>query len=143
MPKVFRLSTEPISLDDFVKVYRFENAIGEGPYIGSPVTSLSYHTLTTGHPPPSYERLRNENEKTIETDSFNLQNAFETKFGVQSFLCAFKSMEQLHNWFSFGEIYLMEDLGYNLTAYLIPKTHIMYGGKQVLIHKEYKIKCAL
>lgn len=145
---MFHLSLEQQSPDGFVKVYRFENAIGEGPYIGYPVEALIYHNSVTGHPPLIQEKEEDEHGNPVLDTEFNmfsenLLTAWETKFNVGTFVCAFRSMDQLNAWFVKDEIEAMANHGYHLTSYLIPKEYIMYGGKQVLIHKEYKIKCEL
>ena len=103
-----------------MKVYRWENAKGYGPYIDNNIslgdTLRRRHHDTKYHPGPCQDG--------------GLEHIYPTE------VCGFRSLRQMHKWFSPDDIKLMMRYRYKLVVYDIDEEDIRFGRKQVVFKKK-------
>lgn len=93
-------------------VYRVQLESGEGPYAsGIAWDLLQPHQRCENHPAPYHD---------------NIGEGFS---GTHRF--GFKSLEQLHAWFSSYECDCLRAMGFILATYAVAECHVRFGGKQI------------
>lgn len=95
-------------------VYRVQTESGEGPYIsGKAIDLLQPHQRCDDHPAPRNDGVG---------DYYDFHGTH--KFG-------FKSLEQLHAWFSSYECDVLRSMGFVMATYEVAEMRVRFGGKQI------------
>lgn len=102
-----------------MKVYRWENENGRGPYIGGNLRLGNIlrrrHNDRKYYPNPSHDGLG---------------------YIYPAEVCGFRSLRQMHKWFSPDDIRLLMRYGYKLVVYDVDEENIRFGRKQIVFNKE-------
>lgn len=94
-----------------MKVYRVQTPAGEGPYAsGIAWELLQPHQCCDNHPAPRNDGL----------SDFTGQHRF-----------GFRSLEQLHAWFSPMERDALRAMGFSMAIYEVEECRVKFGGKQI------------
>lgn len=118
-----------------VKVFRVENARGEGPYLAMGLEQSTWasgpHLDSTGRPGPGAD----EGLKTwLKNQPVELNDIFCcTPLKPYSF--GFKSLDQLFNWFDSNERLKLKQLGFDVVVYIVESKDVIEGTKQVIFKK--------
>lgn len=108
-----------------MKVLRVEHPVsGQGPYThgglnGPALQYMSQCYSKISNPDPDDDGLR----------------------GVAGYSFGFKSLDQLHDWFSVRVLRaLMHRVGFAVVEYEIEERYVLFGGKQIAFDKQYATK---
>lgn len=96
-------------------VYRVQTECGEGPYASGIAWDLlqPHQSDRENHPSPSQDNIGDRSDF----------------YGSHRF--GFKSLEQLHAWFSSYECDCLRAMGFVLATYAVSECHVRFGGKQI------------
>lgn len=115
--------------DQFIKIIRVENHLGEGPYFNKNSSQdrtwkqLWMEGTHTGssHPEPF--------------DDQGLIPHMDDNFFMDDYICAFKDKNQLNNWFKPSELNKLKNLGFNCVEYEVSPDDVLFGKYQTLLKK--------
>lgn len=104
-----------------MKVYRIENKKGEGPYRAKKAPVWLYKGSCKNRPDPSQ-------------DSKILMYLMRDH-KAHDYLCGFKDLKQLFDWFSPKEIEQLLDSGFKIVEMKVHKKFVEIGRTQIMFHK--------
>lgn len=108
-------------------VYRVQNSRGIGPY----------HSF--GNSEALGERLEIHRTYTGADDPWPSpweDGVLTSRTGFDAYFFGFASMRDLRAWFSLRERKLLEDAGFHITVFRVPRKYVIVGGKQVAFQRD-------
>lgn len=101
-----------------VKVYRYENEKGQGPY-KSKWRNEDVYSQVHGSGPRDKKRHPSPSESGLDVSRTRNQ------------VFAFHSPKQAHAWYNEGERAKLGEMGFKMNTYDVPKSEVTRGRKQV------------
>lgn len=121
-----------------MKIYRFEDGFGEGPYRGTRGL-MEFHTSMLDehkHQIPADDPYLQEEMKSV---ADKLANIGATVY-KEHFYFGFYCIEQMSEWFSGQKFYLMMDAHFHVVEYEVKPEHVAHGERQIAFLKTKSCK---
>lgn len=108
-------------MPELIKVYRVENVDGRGPYQSNSADTPELIDMSKWHVDENHPEIYFDIP-----DFEKIPNAYDFKW-----LCGFLTLNSLREWFD-GYIPALNRAGFQIKEYMVPKTKVYVGSKQVL-----------